>query len=113
MLDVPRLKERDKSLVVLPFKNLSDNPENQYFAYGIMEDIMNQLFKIRELKVVSRTTGDNFRNGTLSASEISHRLGVNFILEGSVQQHDNKVRIIVQLIDSFSYIIYSLFSLIY
>ncbi len=99
MLDVPRLKERDKSLVVLPFKNLSDNPENQYFAYGIMEDIMNQLFKIRELKVVSRTTGDNFRNGTLSASEISHRLGVNFILEGSVQQHDNKVRIIVQLID--------------
>ncbi len=100
MSDIPRLKDPEKSIVVLPFKNLSDNPENQYFADGVMEDILNQLFKIKSLQVISRTTGDLFQTGSLSAPEISHKLGVNFILEGSVQQHDNMVRIIVQLIDA-------------
>jgi len=100
MSDVPRLKHNDKSIVVLPFKNLSDNGGNQYFADGVMEDILNQLFNIKELKVISRTTGDNFPPGTNSAPEISRKLGVNFILEGSVQQHENMVRVIVQLIDA-------------
>ncbi len=100
MSDLPHLKQEDKTLVVLPFKNLSDNPQSQYFTEGMMEDILNQLFKIKELKVLSRTSGDVYRNGTVSASEISHKLGVNFILEGSIQQHDNKVRVIVQLIDA-------------
>ena len=66
----------------------------------MMEDILNQLFKIKELQVISRTTGNLYRNRTESATEISHKLGVNFILEGSIQQHDDKVRIIVQLIDA-------------
>ena len=100
MFDVPRLKKGDKSIVVLPFKNLSDNSENQYFADGVMEDILNQLFNIKELQVISRTTGDLFRTGRNSAPEISRKLGVNFILEGSLQQHDNMIRIIVQLIDA-------------
>ena len=100
MLETPRLVEKDKTLVVLPFKNLSDNPENQYFADGVREDLLNQLFKIKELQIISRTTVDNFRSRDLSARDISKKLGVNFILEGSVRKYDDKVRISVQLIDA-------------
>ena len=100
MLDLSGLKAGDKSLVVLPFKNLSDNSENRYFADGVVDDITNHLFRIRDLRVISRTTGDNYKDKTFSATEISHQLGVNFILEGSVQQHNGRVRIIVQLVDA-------------
>jgi TolB-like protein/AraC-like DNA-binding protein/Tfp pilus assembly protein PilF len=95
-----RLGPRDKSIVVLPFKNLSDNIDNQYFAEGVMEDILNHLFLIKELKVISRTTGEHYRTGTRAAPKIGRELGVNFILEGSVQQREGMVRITVQLIDA-------------
>ena len=100
IFNVSRLNARDKSIVVLPFKNLSGNPENQYFADGVMEDILNHLFRIRELRVISRTTAEHYRGGSRAAPEIAKELGVNFILEGSVRYESGKVRIGVQLIDA-------------
>jgi TolB-like protein/AraC-like DNA-binding protein/Tfp pilus assembly protein PilF len=95
-----RLKPADKSIAVLPFKNLSDDPNNQYFADGVMEDILNHLYQIRERRVISRTSVEQFRENTKTAPEIAKKLGVSFILEGSVLQYDDKVRIMVQLIDA-------------
>lgn len=91
---------KEKSIAVLPFKNLSENRENQYFADGVVEDILDRLAKINELKVVSRTSVEQFRESTESAPEIGNKLGVNYLLEGSVQRHNEKVRITIQLIDA-------------
>lgn len=89
----------EKSILVLPFKNLSDEAGNQYFADGITEDILNHLFRIRDLRVISRTTAERFRNSELSTTEIAKTIGVSYILEGSVRKQDDRVRITVQLID--------------
>jgi TolB-like protein/AraC-like DNA-binding protein len=97
---IKTLRPREKTIVIVPFKSLSNNPENQYFAEGVMEDILNNLFKIKQLKIISRTTGEQYRGGVRAAPEIARELNVNFILEGSVQQEDGKVRIFVQLIDA-------------
>ncbi|WP_372950637.1 helix-turn-helix domain-containing protein [Mariniphaga sp.] len=94
------LAASEKSIVVLPFKNLSSDTDNQYFADGITEDILNRLSGIPGLKVVSRTSAEQFRESTLDAREISRQLGVNFLLEGSVRRHDDQVRISVQFIDA-------------
>ena len=93
-------KSKEKSIAVLPFKNLSENEENRYFADGIVEDILNRLSKISELRVVSRTSVEQFRESTESATEIGKKLGVNYLLEGSVQRQEGKVRITIQLIDA-------------
>jgi TolB-like protein/AraC-like DNA-binding protein/Tfp pilus assembly protein PilF len=90
----------DKSVMVLPFKNLSSDETNQYFADGIAEDILNHLSRIEELRVISRTSSEQFREGTHSATEISRKLNVNYILEGSVRREDEKIRISVQFIDA-------------
>lgn len=90
----------DKSVMVLPFKNLSSDETNQYFADGIAEDILNHLSRIEELRVISRTSSEQFRESTLSAAEISRKLNVNYILEGSVRREDEKIRISVQFIDA-------------
>ena len=95
-----KLSKNDKSIAVLPFKNLSNEKENQYFADGVMEDILNLLYRVGEFRVVSRTSVEQFRGSTQSSPEIAKKLGVNFILEGSVQRYGNKVRINVQLIDA-------------
>jgi TolB-like protein/AraC-like DNA-binding protein/Tfp pilus assembly protein PilF len=91
---------KQKSIAVLPFKNLSENEENRYFADGVVEDILDRLAKINEFKVVSRTSVEQFRESTESAPEIGKKLGVNYLLEGSVQRYDGRVRITVQLIDA-------------
>ena len=91
-----------KSIVVLPFKNLSDNPENQYFADGITEDILNHLFRVREIRVISRTTAEYFRGNPMTSPEIARKLNVSYVLEGSVLRFENKVRIFVQLIDALN-----------
>ena len=93
-------KSKEKSIAVLPFKNLSENEENRYFADGIVEDILDRLTKIKELRIVSRTSVEQFRESTDSAPEIGKKLGVNYLLEGSVQRHEGKVRITIQLIDA-------------
>jgi len=89
----------DRSIAVLPFKNLSEEPEIQYFADGIMEDILDDLFQIRDIRVISRTTMEHFRESTLTSPEIARKLKVGYILEGSVQRAGAETRIHVQLID--------------
>jgi len=90
----------EKSIAVLPFKSLNENEANLYFADGIVEDILDRLSKISELRVTSRTSVEQFRESKESAPEIGKKLKVNYLLEGSVQRHEGKVRITVQLIDA-------------
>ena len=97
---VLRLKDTNKSIAVLPFKNLSANPENQYFADGVMEDILNNLCHIKELRVISRASVEKFRESTKNAQEIAEKLHVQFILEGSMQRDKDKVKVVIQLIDA-------------
>ena len=91
----------EKSIAVLPFENLSDDKENSFFAAGIQDDVLTNLAKIHDLKVISRTSvmpyqkpeGRNMR-------EIGQALGVANVLEGSVRRAGNRVRVNVQLIDA-------------
>ena len=88
------------SIIVLPFNNLSDDPANEYFADGIREDILNNLYRISTLRVLSNTTAENFRETKLTAREIARLMHVEYVLEGSVRRYNNKVRITIQLIDA-------------
>jgi len=90
----------EKSLAVLPFVSLSQDPTQEYFADGITENILIQLSGLPQLRVISRTSVMRYKKTTKSAPEIATELGVKFILEGSAQAHGNKVRITVQLIDA-------------
>src|SRR5213082_1958307 len=90
----------DKSIAVLPFESLSDDKENAYFADGIQDDVLTNLSKIGDLKVISRTSVMPFRGKTQNLREIGKTLGVSNILEGSVRRSGNRVRINVQLIDA-------------
>jgi TolB-like protein/cytochrome c-type biogenesis protein CcmH/NrfG len=92
----------DKSIAVLPFENLSDDKENAYFADGIQDDILTNLSKIGDLKVISRTSVMGYRGRTGNAREIGKALGVANILEGSVRRAGNNVRVNAQLIDATS-----------
>lgn len=94
------LVEDHASIVVLPFKNFSGDSDNQYFADGIMEDILNDLNRISNLRVISRTTAEYYRNANLSAGEIAREVKVRNVLEGSVRRQGNQVRVSVQLIDA-------------
>ncbi len=89
-----------RSVAVLPFVNLSADPENEYFADGITEDVIAQLSKIRALKVVSRTSIMPFKRREQGLKEIAARLGVAALLEGSVRRAGERVRIVAQLIDA-------------
>src|SRR5205807_5824402 len=99
---LPRAAARkiDKSIAVLPFENLSDEKENAYFADGIQDDILTNLSKIGDLKVISRTSVMPYRGHTQNLRDIGKTLGVSNILEGSVRRSGNKVRVNVQLIDA-------------
>jgi TolB-like protein/cytochrome c-type biogenesis protein CcmH/NrfG len=88
----------DKSIAVLPFENLSDDKENAYFADGIQDDVLTNLSKIGDLKVISRTSVMPYRGKTSNVREIGKALGVGAILEGSVRRVGNRVRVNVQLI---------------
>ena len=88
----------EKSIAVLPFKNRSAVKDNQFFCDGVMEAVNNHLSKIDGLKVIARTSMEQFRNTDLNIKEIANQLNVSTILDGSVQRADNKVRISVQLI---------------
>jgi TolB-like protein/Flp pilus assembly protein TadD len=90
----------DKSIAVLPFQNLSDEKENAYFADGMQDDILTNLSKIGDLKVISRTSVMSYRDGTRNAREIGKALGVATLLEGSVRRIGNRVRVNVQLINA-------------
>ena len=90
----------DKSIAVLPFENLSDERENAYFADGIQDDILTNLSKIGDLKVISRTSVMQYRGKTANVREIGKALSVSNVLECSVRRSGNKVRVNVQLIDA-------------
>jgi TolB-like protein/Tfp pilus assembly protein PilF len=88
----------DKSIAVLPFENLSDDKENAYFADGIQDDVLTNLSKIGDLKVISRTSVMPYRGKASNVREIGKALGVGAVLEGSVRRVGNRVRVNVQLI---------------
>lgn len=87
------------SVAVLPFINLNADPENEFFADGITEDVIAHLTKIRSLKVISRTSVMAFKKRNCGLREIGERLGASTLLEGSVRRAGNRVRIIAQLVD--------------
>ena len=99
----PRASGRivEKSIAVLPFQSLSDEKENAYFADGIQDDILTNLSKIGDLKVISRMSVMSYRGDALrNAREIGKALGVGALLEGSVRRAGNRVRVSVQLINA-------------
>jgi TolB-like protein len=93
--DVP-----EKSIAVLPFENLSADPENAFFADGVQDEILTNLAKIADLKVISRSSVMQYRTPTRNLREIASGLGVAHILEGNVQRAGNRVRVSAQLIDA-------------
>jgi len=93
---------KDKSIAVLPLKNLNADPNKEYFSDGLTEDIITQLSKINSLRVISRTSTVLYKNSQESNPEIALALGVSTLLEGSVQWSGERLRIRVQLIDATS-----------
>ncbi|MBS2097625.1 helix-turn-helix domain-containing protein [Carboxylicivirga linearis] len=93
-------KTEDKSIAVLPFKNDSNDSTNLYFINGLMESVLNNLQSIGELRVVSRTSVEKYRNSKLSAPEIAEGLGVSYIVEGSGQKIGNQILLSIQLIEA-------------
>jgi TolB-like protein/Flp pilus assembly protein TadD len=99
-IEAPASPAPQKSIAVLPFENLSEDKANEYFADGIQEEILTRLSRIADLKVISRTSTQRFKNATGQIPEIAKQLGVANILEGSVRKAGDKVRVHVQLIDA-------------
>ena len=89
-----------KGIAVLPFENLSHDPDNAYFTEGIEEEILTRLASIANLRVISRSSTQQYQNGPRNLSQIAKQLGVANILEGSVQKAADQVRVNVQLIDA-------------
>src|SRR5213082_2828933 len=92
----------NKSIAVLPFDNLSGDPQNAYFSEGVQDEILTRLAKIAELKVISRTSTQRFKSSPENLPEIAQQLGVRNILEGSVQKSNDQVRVNVQLINAIT-----------
>ena len=90
---------RQTSICVLPFANMSGDPEQEYFSDGITEDIITDLSKVSALSVVARNTAFTFKGQSLDVKEVAEKLGVDHVLEGSVRKAGNRVRITAQLID--------------
>jgi adenylate cyclase len=90
------------SIVVLPFANLSNDPEQQYFADGITEDVTTDLSRVEAMFVISRNTAFTYRNKPVDTKQIGRELGVRYVLEGSVRRSGNQVRVNAQLIDAES-----------
>jgi TolB-like protein/Flp pilus assembly protein TadD len=91
--------EVERSIAVLPFENLSDNPENEYFSDGLTEDIITHLSGIQRLRVTPRASALRYADSEKSLQEIGHDLGVASILQGSVRRDGERVRITAQLVD--------------
>ena len=96
----PAAAAPEKSIAVLPFENLSDDRENTFFADGVHDDILSSLARIADLKVISRTSVQQYRTGTRNLREIGEALGVAHVLEGTVRRAGNRVRVNAQLINA-------------
>jgi adenylate cyclase len=90
------------SLAVLPFQNMSGDPEQEYFADGMVEDIITELSRFRALFVVARTSTFTYKGRAMDVRQIARELGVRYVLEGSVRKGSNTVRVTAQLIDAMS-----------
>ena len=88
------------SMVVLPFANLSNDPEQQYFADGLTEDLTTDLSRIVDLLVISRNSAFTYKNRSVDTKQIGRELGVRYVLEGSVQRSGSQIRVAAQLIDA-------------
>ena len=88
------------SIAILPFENLSDNREQEYFADGMTDDLITEISKIPGLLVISRNSVFSLKSANLSAKQVAEKLGVRYVMQGSVRRANNQVRINVQLIDS-------------
>jgi len=91
-----------KSIAVLPFDNLSRDPDNAYFCEGVQDEILTRLAKVADLKVISRTSTQHFKSTPDNLPQIAKQLGVAHILEGSVQKSNDQVRVNVQLINALT-----------
>jgi len=96
---LPSVPSAQKSIAVLAFLNMSNDPDNEYFSDGIAEEIINTLTKVKALRVASRTSSFAFKGRNDDISEIGRKLNVNTVLEGSVRKAGNKLRVSAQLID--------------
>jgi TolB-like protein/Tfp pilus assembly protein PilF len=92
----------NKSIAVLPFENLSRDPDNAYFCEGVQDEILTRLAKVADLKVISRTSTQHFKSTPDNLSRIAKQLGVTHVLEGSVQKASDQVRVNVQLINALT-----------
>ncbi len=95
-------KAEHVSIVVLPFTNLSGDPSQDYFADGITENLTTDLSRIRNSVVIARNTAFTYKGKSIDAKKIGKELGVRYVLEGSVQREQNRVRVNAQLIDAES-----------
>jgi TolB-like protein/AraC-like DNA-binding protein len=89
----------EKSIAILPFRNLSEDPSNVYFSEGVTETIRTGLSRISDLRVISQTSVEQYRESTKPARQIARELGVSALLEGSIQRSNNRVRIDVRLVN--------------
>ena len=96
------LRRQKTSVCVLPFQNMSGDPEQEYFSDGISEDITTDLSHVSALEVIARNTAFTFKNQSVDVCDVARKLGVSHVLEGSVRKAGNKVRITAQLIDGGS-----------
>jgi TolB-like protein len=91
---------RGPAIAVLPFSNLSGDPKQDYFSDGLTEDILTELSRARDLRVLARNTSFRFKGQAVDVGELGHKLGVGYVLEGSVQRTDDRLRVTAQLIDT-------------
>ena len=97
-----KLEIKDLSIAVLPFDNLSSDEDSEFFRDGITEDILTQLSKLKDLRVISRTSVMRYKETNKTISEIAEELGVTYILQGSIRKYDKDIRISPKLIDATS-----------
>ena len=97
---------RQKNILVLPFVNMSNDPEQEYFSDGLTEELISNLSKLKDTKVISRTTSMQYKNTTKDTKTIGKETGADFIMEGSVRKAGNNLRITAQFIDACRMFIY-------